>query len=80
MSIKLVKVHLHVNWEFDMFNSDCAICRNSICDQSLESDKTVLGVCGHAFHHGCISSWLNTKNVCPLCNKQWEFKQKSFGR
>tara|TARA_B100000780_G_C20771474_1_gene306329 strand:- start:56 stop:190 length:135 start_codon:yes stop_codon:yes gene_type:complete len=21
----------------------------------------------------CIQRWLKTRNVCPLCNKEWEF-------
>uniref|UniRef100_A0A6B2LU47 RING-type domain-containing protein n=1 Tax=Arcella intermedia TaxID=1963864 RepID=A0A6B2LU47_9EUKA len=31
------------------------------------------GNCSHAFHFCCISRWLKTRSVCPLCNKDWDF-------
>ena len=80
MSFKIEKIHLHCNWEWDIYNNDCAICRSSICESKNDSDNTnngsVVGICGHAFHYMCISSWLNNKKVCPLCNKIWKYKNK----
>ncbi|SAL98909.1 hypothetical protein [Absidia glauca] len=26
--------------------------------------------CGHVFHHACISGWVATKALCPLCKKK----------
>ncbi|KAJ8477804.1 hypothetical protein OPV22_021531 [Ensete ventricosum] len=41
----------------------CAICLEEY------KDKEKLGTlnCGHDFHVGCISQWLQMKNVCPIC-------------
>ena len=77
--LKIEKVHVHFCWEWDIFNNDCAICRSSICDnmgQNDAEDGSVVGVCGHAFHYACISSWLTSKRVCPLCNKPWKYNKK----
>eukprot|EP01051_Picozoa_sp_SAG22_P018798 SAG22_NODE_3272_length_1816_cov_3.040186_3_plen_64_part_00 len=30
------------------------------------------GACGHVFHMDCISRWLQSRNVCPICNNEWE--------
>jgi hypothetical protein len=33
----------------------------------------VWGKCAHSFHLLCISTWLQTKNSCPICRRNWEF-------
>ena len=30
------------------------------------------GSCGHAFHKHCVSGWLRSHSVCPLCQDPWE--------
>mgnify|MGYP001040300501 CR=1 FL=1 len=30
-------------------------------------EKAVLLPCMHAYHHDCISKWLDRKRLCPLC-------------
>lgn len=74
-------------WAWDIEMETCAICRNHLMDacimcQSLEPDaekpancSVAWGTCNHAFHLHCIATWLNTREVCPLDNKVWEFKR-----
>eukprot|EP01098_Paradermamoeba_levis_P002632 TRINITY_DN1304_c0_g1_i1.p1 TRINITY_DN1304_c0_g1~~TRINITY_DN1304_c0_g1_i1.p1 ORF type:complete len:354 (-),score=86.45 TRINITY_DN1304_c0_g1_i1:14-1075(-) len=47
-------------------DQSCAICFGSMNEQC--SIKT----CGHQFCFGCISKWVETKTVCPLCNSKVE--------
>jgi hypothetical protein len=36
---------------------------------------SILGVCGHGYHLHCISTWLKTKEMCPLDNTRWVYKK-----
>lgn len=73
-------------WAYDITVDNCAICRNHIMDQCIEcqsiqemsnvdeSCTIAWGKCSHVFHMHCITKWLNTRQVCPLDNRNWEFK------
>lgn len=71
-------------WSWDISVDNCAICRNHIMESCIECQATEQtmdectvswGVCNHAFHKHCISKWLETRNVCPLDNKEWEYQE-----
>jgi hypothetical protein len=43
---------------------DCAVC---LCEFSEQDKLRLLPVCSHAFHIGCIDTWLLSNSTCPLC-------------
>ncbi|KAG9508615.1 E3 ubiquitin-protein ligase RBX1, partial [Fragariocoptes setiger] len=74
-------------WTWDIAVDNCAICRNHIMDKCIECQSVMeqsnvdencsiaWGKCSHVFHLHCISRWLNTRQVCPLDNRHWEFRK-----
>ncbi|OEL25571.1 hypothetical protein BAE44_0013410, partial [Dichanthelium oligosanthes] len=45
-------------------DSSCAVCLAEFRDGET---LRLLPRCGHAFHRGCIDTWLHTHVNCPLC-------------
>ncbi|XWS37376.1 hypothetical protein CRYUN_Cryun19dG0037700 [Craigia yunnanensis] len=43
---------------------DCAVC---LCEFSDHDKLRLLPLCSHAFHIGCIDTWLLSNSTCPLC-------------
>ena len=43
-------------------NEECCICLNT-----TNVKPWVLLPCGHKYHDECISTWLNTRDTCPVC-------------
>jgi RING-box protein 1 len=80
-AIKIKQIYIRGYWNWNIHNDTCAICRNYIFESSISSknnqSNSVIGHCNHAFHYECISSWLHTKNNCPLCNRKWQYKKKN---
>ena len=50
---------------------DEKLCDNKeecpICLEDLNSNDSKVLVCKHSFHKLCIDTWLERKNICPLC-------------
>ena len=58
---------------------DCAICFENLStsaedlEESCSSQNTEVFMetpCGHQFHSGCLTSWMDEKFQCPLCRSQ----------
>lgn len=75
-------------WSWDQTNETCAICRNHLmepcieCQGKLEAGSTehvhcprAVGQCNHSFHLHCISTWISTRNSCPLDSAEWKLKE-----
>ncbi|XP_010489570.1 PREDICTED: putative RING-H2 finger protein ATL49 [Camelina sativa] len=43
---------------------DCPVC---LCEFETEDKLRLLPKCSHAFHVGCIDTWLLSHSTCPLC-------------
>ncbi|KAL3643953.1 hypothetical protein CASFOL_011885 [Castilleja foliolosa] len=46
------------------FDFDCAVC---LCEFTENDQLRLLPTCSHAFHMGCIDTWLLSNSTCPLC-------------
>ena len=43
----------------------------TVCLGTFEAGENVTALdCNHTFHKPCISTWIATKNVCPVCRRQ----------
>mmetsp|Transcript_29249 Transcript_29249/g.73595 ORF Transcript_29249/g.73595 Transcript_29249/m.73595 type:complete len:139 (-) Transcript_29249:196-612(-) len=76
-------------WQWSGIQEECAICKCSLTSVCIEceanqaiavqdTDSTECsiswGECQHAFHHHCITRWLETAlQTCPLDQAPWRF-------
>jgi hypothetical protein len=49
-------------------DDSCPICLGPFYEEN-SSGKVVRTTCNHFFHEKCLTEWLATKSVCPLCRK-----------
>ncbi len=47
----------------DETHEECLIC----LDKVDVDERIVTLKCGHAYHEGCIHTWLKLKRTCPIC-------------
>ena len=73
-------------WSWDTHTDTCAICRNSLQSPSIEYQSfpescnenglsICIGACNHVYHLDCIDKSIHTRNVCPLCNTNWQISK-----
>lgn len=61
-------------WEWNLKFDTCAICRISLQSINDKDNHICIGNCNHVYHQECINKWLSKRNVCPLCNQDWNTK------
>ncbi|RMY03798.1 hypothetical protein D0868_07281 [Hortaea werneckii] len=63
-------------WAWDIVVDNCAICRNHIMDLCIDCQANQAS----ATSEECTVAWgiCNTRQVCPLDNRDWEFQK--YGR
>lgn len=82
--VDLREVTMYGLWKLDIETDTCSICKSDIhqlcvecqargSEEKMEECTVARGMCGHVFHFHCISKWLETKKVCPLCSNNWEY-------
>ena len=74
MSVDTINIYKVLNNNTDIKNdNECSICLELI----NKKDRQTM-VCGHKFHKNCIKTWINIKNICPLCRYEYEPFYKCF--
>lgn len=66
-------------WVWDVKDPEevCGICQNNFdgtcatCRVPGKDCPISVGLCSHVFHTHCLSKWLQTNLVCPLCKRDW---------
>lgn len=48
----------------------CAICQDDVCNSKHGEARQM--PCHHAFHHSCLTPWLQQHNSCPVCRAEVE--------
>lgn len=51
--------------------SDCIICQTE-----LKHYATKILMCEHAFHDGCLESWMEYNSSCPICRTEIKTEKK----
>lgn len=70
-------------WEGEQ--SFCSICKQEFlqpcatCEAQGNTEPCPIqeGFCGHKFHMHCISKWVKTNPICPMCSQDWNIKDNS---
>jgi len=47
----------------------CSVCLSEATEEEVGTEVYQLG-CGHKFHQGCLTPWMNDHDSCPNCRKK----------
>lgn len=61
--LRMCGVYQDVDEELDCHASSCSICLSDFAEEQV----LLCLPCRHAFHRECLRSWLQRRNLCPLC-------------
>jgi len=56
----------------------CAICQDELCNSKFGQARQM--PCRHAFHHSCVTPWLQQHNTCPVCRAEVESVCPKYNR
>jgi anaphase-promoting complex subunit 11 len=81
LRVRIKKYHGVAHWTWNCGDDDevCGICQSAYegvaPGAKFPGDEcpVVLGKCGHCFHLQCVTTWLSTRQTCPMCRSNWEF-------
>jgi anaphase-promoting complex subunit 11 len=79
LKVTIKSWHAVASWTWAAEDDVCGICHTPLdgCAPGApgpgDDSPVVWGKCAHSFHLLCISTWLQTKNSCPICRRNWEF-------
>ena len=77
-TISNIKMNLIGSWHYNIINKECSYCKFPLNQSSPdkydkgEHSEVIVNVCGHGFHHECISKWLKKSDKCPICMSKWK--------
>lgn len=61
--VQIEKKHCKQGKGVKMEPPTCTVC----CDSITVGSKGMFMPCGHVYHAGCLTPWLESHNSCPVC-------------
>ncbi|EPR77795.1 hypothetical protein SLOPH_2594 [Spraguea lophii 42_110] len=79
--IKSIMPTFSWKWSLNQSTNMCCICQQEFEQMCFECNHPTscvpcIGNCKHIFHFHCISAWMETNKLCPMCRKPFTIKKK----